>query len=291
MIVGDLCGLLVLVVVFGAVAFVKDVRATLQPGCDKCLGYGKCDHCGRGHKRHHFADLEGRYGWDEDGPLKGPTNLDTLVEKYMAADPADMTATIDFLVAAEGLKPEDCFKEASVVMKAMPIGRVAEHTKPGLGKQTDAEVKAGQMYDVMDDLARAYTMTYGVPTHSLQCELCGQIGSFSNGACHACGGRAAHHPSWAIWFDGRAVDYLDKRRMEEDAYQLQKDGKKITIFDSNGKQIFVAPAPKMLKSECKQCRDAKGRFTKKREVLSIHPMDEPYPIERITPWPGKTIRD
>lgn len=45
---------------------VKDVHRSIQPGCDTCLGYGKCADCGRGHKRHHFADLK-------------PTKLDALI--------------------------------------------------------------------------------------------------------------------------------------------------------------------------------------------------------------------
>jgi len=235
---------------------------------DLCSAIGACVIVGVARALHgafgqpHFADLEDRYGWNEDEPFESLTNLGALVQKYMDADPGDLTATTEFLIAADGLSPEDCFKEASVV--------------------APEEIHQRPAYDVMEDLARAYSKARQVPTHSLQCQLCGQIGSFSNGACHACGG-AATHPSWAIWCDGRAVDYNVKRRMEKDAYLLQKEGKKITIFDSNGKQLFVAPPPMLMASGgveriglTNSWRDSKGRFCKSPECDTIHPMDEPY---------------
>ncbi len=229
----------------------------------------------------HYSDLESRYGWDKESAK--PTKLDKLIKAYMAQDALDPTSTINFLIEVDGL--EDPFAEALMLPPPKPKDAATSARPPRYQKKN---VGNATMYSVMDDLMRAYS----VPTHSLQCQLCGQIGSFSGGACHACGGRAtATHPSWAIWSDdGSVVDYFDKRKMEVDAYQLQKQGKKITIFDSNGKQLFVAPPPQLFKEEMKQLRDNKGRFKKKEKACSIHPLDEPYPIERITPWPGETVR-
>lgn len=208
-----------------------------------------------------------------DPPSK-PTKLDKLIKAYMAQDALDPTSTINFLMEVDGL--EDPFAEAPMLPPPKP---------------SDAATSAR-------------------PPRARKCQVCGQIGSFSGGVCHVCGGRATH-PSWAIWSDGGAVDYRDKRSMEEDAYQLQKEGKKITIFDSYGKQLFVAPPPVLMASGGVQRIGLSNRWRDSRELErqyeeqftalismsstakqwfgSIQPMDEPYPIEHS--WPGKTIRD
>lgn len=87
----------------------------------------------------------------------------------------------------------------------------------------------------------------------------------------------------------KAMSYDNKQDAIEDAYELQKrSGKSWVIRDALGRRLTVSPPPQMLKGEYKQCRDAKGRFTKKREVYSIHPLDEPYPVEMMPPPPFET---
>jgi hypothetical protein len=217
-----------------------------------------------------------------------PTKLDRLIEAYMKSDPADVSATIEFLLGAETLT--DPFAEAPA-----PAFNPPPKPSDAATSARPAKFRRGA-YDVIDDLERSYAMTYGVPTFALQCQLCGEIGSFSSGTCHACGGRATH-PSWVIWHEGSGVDYYDKQKMEVDAYRMQKAGNKITVFDSNGKQLFVAPSPRLIQ-ERHRTRDKRGRFVKQSKhdcecglcsgTGMIYPMDEPYPIR--PPLPGKLIR-
>lgn len=119
--------------------------------------------------------------------------------------------------------------------------------------------------------------------------MCGSVGTVGGGVCKLCGYRRKDPRDWSVVdSNGFNVEMaLDERGAMERAY---KKGYPYIRNEQTGKRLKVTFKPTMVKSECKQCRDARGRFTKKREVLSIMPMDEPNPMEIIrSSLPATTI--
>ena len=113
----------------------------------------------KGEKRHHFADLEGRYGWNEDGPRDKPTKLEARIAKYMEADPLDPSATLEFLMEVDALK--DPFADAPDWAQKIEDKRKALPPPKPSDAATSARppwARKGPVYSVMDDLARAYSM-------------------------------------------------------------------------------------------------------------------------------------
>lgn len=232
-----------------------------------------------------------------------PTKLDQLIETYMKSDPLDVSATIEFLMEAEVLK--DPFVEAPRRLDGTP----GPPRKPSSAT-------------IMDDIANVYA----VPSHMFgeagACRMCGFVGTLGGGVCKLCGHRQYKERFYVTDANGnRLGTYARKQEAVEAGYELQKLHRPDLIayvFDEQtGKGERVASAPRTIddireehgRKRKHPRRDAKGRFCKapepvyasydayvkdelERKYASIHPMDEPYPIEMIRPaLPGRTIRD
>ncbi len=104
----------------------------------------------------HHANLEARYGWAEDEPYDKPTKLDKLIEAYMRQDTLDPSATIDFLMKADGLS--DPFADAPAPVRPPPPkpSDAATSARPPWAR-TGNEARLQKLHHhAMNDLARAY---------------------------------------------------------------------------------------------------------------------------------------
>jgi len=223
-------------------------------------------------------------------PLQTPTtNLERLIKQYMKRDACDPTSTINFLLEADKLK--DPFEEAPILPPPKPADAATSAKPPCV---QCGKLHKGRSNEEHKSLEDDIMSAFGVPTHYLGGEPCSQCGypdTVGGGVCKLCG----HHARWRITdVNGHVMrEFGSEQRAIKCAYRMQKEeGIDFYVIDDRGRRKIVAKPPRLIEEIIKKpkvpYRDANGRFCKAPDPFdeycaSIHPLDEPYPIEIIQP--------